>query len=115
LSEGEVLSLSKLHPNQHFTQPPPRYTEASLVKKMEELGIGRPSTYASVMSTLIDRNYVRVEKRQLIPESRGRLVTAFLKNYFLRYVKYDFTAQVEEKMDDISKGDVNWIKVLDDF
>ncbi|HCX10154.1 MAG TPA: DNA topoisomerase I, partial [Hyphomonas sp.] len=88
--------------SQHFTTPPPRFTEASLVKKLEELGIGRPSTYASTLSTLEDRDYVRIEKKQLIPEDKGRLVTAFLENFFRRYVEYDFTAGLEEKLDIIS-------------
>jgi DNA topoisomerase-1 len=115
LTEQEALDLSEITPNQHFTQPPPRYTEASLVKKMEELGIGRPSTYASVLSTLIDRKYVRFEKRQLVPETLGRLVTSFLKEYFLKYVEYDFTADLEEQLDDISEGKLDWQKVMADF
>ncbi|MCC7048559.1 MAG: topoisomerase DNA-binding C4 zinc finger domain-containing protein, partial [Alphaproteobacteria bacterium] len=100
---------------QHFTQPPPRYTEASLVKRLEELGIGRPSTYASIMQVLQDRNYVRLEKRRFIPEDRGRLVTAFLESFFERYVEYGFTAALEEKLDDISGDRVDWKAVLRDF
>ncbi|WP_179378849.1 type I DNA topoisomerase [Jannaschia marina] len=100
---------------QHFTQPPPRYTEATLVKKMEELGIGRPSTYASILSTIQDRGYVRKEGNRLFPEDQGRLVTAFLANYFRRYVSYDFTAGLEEELDDVSAGDKNYKDVLDRF
>ncbi|HVX81000.1 MAG TPA: type I DNA topoisomerase [Devosiaceae bacterium] len=100
---------------QHFTQPPPRYTEASLIKKMEELGIGRPSTYASTLSVLKDRNYVRLEKRALIPEDRGRLVTAFLESFFKRYVEYGFTARLEEQLDEISAGELDYKEVLRQF
>ncbi|USO01022.1 MAG: type I DNA topoisomerase [Alphaproteobacteria bacterium] len=101
--------------HQHFTQPPPRYSEASLVKKLEELGIGRPSTYASIISTLLERNYVRLEKKQFIPESRGRIVTAFLEHFFNKYVAYDFTANLEESLDEISRGEKAWLTVLGDF
>ncbi|WP_281826031.1 type I DNA topoisomerase [Jannaschia rubra] len=100
---------------QHFTQPPPRYTEATLVKKMEELGIGRPSTYASILSTIVDRGYVRKEGNRLFPEDQGRLVTAFLSNYFRRYVSYDFTAGLEEELDEVSAGDRDYRDVLDRF
>ncbi len=100
---------------QHFTQPPPRYTEASLVKKMEELGIGRPSTYASIISVLQDRDYVKLDAKRFIPEDRGRVVTAFLEQFFKRYVEYDFTAGLEEQLDDISGGNLDWKKVLGDF
>ena len=100
---------------QHFTEPPPRYTEATLVKKMEELGIGRPSTYASTLTVLRDREYVRLEKKRLIPEDKGRLVTAFLESFFERYVEYDFTADLEEKLDQISAGELDWKDVLRDF
>ena len=100
---------------QSFTQPPPRYTEATLVKKMEELGIGRPSTYASIVTTIQDREYVRKEQNRLIPEDKGRLVTAFLSNYFRRYVGYDFTADLEEQLDDVSAGNRNYKDVLDVF
>ncbi|MCB1496705.1 MAG: topoisomerase DNA-binding C4 zinc finger domain-containing protein, partial [Bauldia sp.] len=96
-------------------EPPPRYTEATLIKKMEELGIGRPSTYTSTLSVLRDRDYVRLEKRQLIPEDKGRLVTAFLSSFFKRYVEYDFTADLEEKLDKISNGDISWKDVLREF
>ncbi|WP_316014422.1 type I DNA topoisomerase [Roseobacter sp. HKCCA0434] len=100
---------------QHFTQPPPRYTEATLVKRMEELGIGRPSTYASIVTTIQDRDYVRKEKNRLIPEDKGRLVTAFLENFFRRYVSYDFTAKLEEDLDHVSAGDADWHKLLERF
>lgn len=115
LTEGEVAQAQEVTPNQHFTQPPPRYSEASLVKKLEELGIGRPSTYASIIQVLQDRDYVQLEKRQFIPEERGRLVTSFLTNFFKRYVEYDFTANLEEQLDDISNGNLAWKAVLTDF
>ena len=101
--------------DQHFTQPPPRFTEASLVKRLEELGIGRPSTYATILQVLQDREYVRLEKKRFIPEDRGRLVAAFLTSFFDRYVEYDFTAKLEEQLDDISGGRANWKDVLRDF
>jgi DNA topoisomerase-1 len=100
---------------QHFTQPPPRYTEATLVKKMEELGIGRPSTYASVITTIQDREYVRKEKNRLFPEDKGRIVTIFLLNFFRKYVGYEFTAELEEELDEISAGDLNYKAVLAKF
>ena len=100
---------------QHFTQPPPRYSEASLVKKMEELGIGRPSTYAAILQTLKDRDYVRLEKNRFIPEESGRLLTAFLERFFERYVSYDFTAHLEDELDDISGGRAEWQEVLEAF
>ncbi|WP_420404098.1 type I DNA topoisomerase [Nisaea sp.] len=115
MAEGEALAHDKTMPEQHFTQPPPRYSEASLVKKMEELGIGRPSTYASILQVLQDRNYVRLDKRRFIPEDRGRLVTTFLSNFFTRYVQYNFTAEMEDALDNIAEGTVAWKKVLQDF
>ena len=115
VAEGDPLSRAKTEPQQHFTQPPPRYTEASLVKKMEELGIGRPSTYASILQVLQDRDYVRLEKKRFVPEDRGRLVTTFLSNFFRRYVEYDFTAKLESQLDDISGGRIDWKTVLRDF
>ncbi len=115
LAAGNHADLVEAEPTQHFTQPPPRYTEASLVKKLEELGIGRPSTYASTLSTLEDRDYVRIEKKQLIPEDKGRLVTAFLENFFQRYVEYDFTAELEEQLDIISDGRLDWKAFLESF
>jgi DNA topoisomerase-1 len=115
LTKDDVVTLSDAKAEQHFTQPPPRYTEASLVKKMEELGIGRPSTYASTLKVLQDRDYVRLEKRRFLPEDRGRLVTAFLSNFFKRYVEYDFTADLENQLDEISDGQIDWKKVLREF
>jgi DNA topoisomerase-1 len=115
LREGDVPAKKKVEAEQHFTQPPPRYSEASLVKKMEELGIGRPSTYASIIQTLRDRDYVRSEKNRLVPEESGRLVTAFLERFFERYVSYDFTAHLEDELDDISGGRLDWQKVLEAF
>ncbi|MEE2688736.1 MAG: type I DNA topoisomerase [Pseudomonadota bacterium] len=115
MNEGEASDLQSVETEQHFTQPPARYSEASLVKKMEELGIGRPSTYASILKVLQDRNYVRLERRQFIPEDRGRLVTTFLTCFFERYVEYDFTAGLEQQLDDISGGRLNWKKVLREF
>ncbi|MDN5787323.1 type I DNA topoisomerase [Pseudorhodobacter sp.] len=100
---------------QHFTQPPPRYTEATLVKRMEELGIGRPSTYASILTTIVDRDYVRKDKNRLFPEDKGRLVTAFLSNYFPKYVEYDFTADLEGELDDVSAGERDYKEVLARF
>jgi len=115
MSERDPLKRQKVDASQHFTQPPPRYSEASLVKKMEELGIGRPSTYASILSVLQDRNYVKLEKRRFVPEDRGRLVTAFLVSFFEHYVDTGFTAGLEEKLDEISAGSLNWRQVMRDF
>ncbi|HEU0223444.1 MAG TPA: DNA topoisomerase, partial [Paracoccaceae bacterium] len=112
---GEAAEKRAVTPAQHFTQPPPRYTEATLVKRMEELGIGRPSTYASIVTTIQDRAYVRKDKGRLIPEDKGRLVTAFLESYFGKYVGYDFTAALEEDLDDISGGRKDWQAVLARF
>ncbi|WP_128515693.1 type I DNA topoisomerase [Tabrizicola thermarum] len=113
--QGEALDKGAVTPEQHFTQPPPRYTEATLVKRMEELGIGRPSTYASILTTIVDREYVRKEKNRLIPEDKGRLVTAFLANFFKRYVEYDFTADLEAELDDVSAGERDYKDVLARF
>jgi DNA topoisomerase-1 len=115
LREGDAPAKKSVHAEQHFTQPPPRYSEASLVKKMEELGIGRPSTYASILQTLKDRDYVRLEKNRFYPEESGRLLTAFLERFFERYVSYDFTAGLEDELDEISGGRANWQAVLDAF
>lgn len=115
INDREDLAREKIAATQHFTEPPPRYSEATLIKKMEELGIGRPSTYASTLTTLRDREYVVIEKRKLIPEAKGRLVTAFLENFFDRYVEYDFTASLEEKLDKISAGELAWKDVLREF
>ena len=109
LTKGEII------PEPHFTTPPPRFTEASLVKKLEELGIGRPSTYATIIAVLQERKYVRVEKLRFIPEDRGRIVTVFLENFFKKYVEYDFTAQMEEFLDDVSSGQMEWKKLLQGF
>jgi len=115
LTEGEGVAREKIEANQHFTQPPARYSEASLIRKMEELGIGRPSTYASVLSTLQDRQYVILEKRRFTPDSKGRVVTSFLESYFNRYVEYGFTAGLEEQLDQISSGELQWKDVLREF
>src|SRR5436190_2029945 len=115
MRRDERLARGTVAPRQHFTQPPPRYTEASLVKKLEELGIGRPSTYASILQVLQDRSYVRLEKRRFMPEDRGRLVTAFLTNFFERYVEYGFTADLENQLDDVSGGRIDWKEVLRNF
>jgi DNA topoisomerase-1 len=115
MSAGERLAKRSIAATQHFTEPPPRYSEASLVKRLEELGIGRPSTYASILQVLKDRKYVRLEKRRLFPEDRGRIVVAFLESFFAKYVEYDFTAGLEEKLDLISNNEIAWREVLRDF
>ena len=115
IDEGTAVQKGEIKPEQHMTTPPPRFTEASLVKKLEELGIGRPSTYASIIAVLQERNYVKVEKLRFIPENRGRIVTVFLENYFKRYVEYNFTAQMEEFLDDVSNGKMDWKKLLHGF
>jgi DNA topoisomerase-1 len=115
LREGDAPARKAVHAEQHFTQPPPRYSEASLVKKMEELGIGRPSTYAAILQTLKDREYVRVEKNRFFPEESGRLLTAFLERFFERYVSFDFTAGLEDELDEVSGGRANWKAVLEAF
>ena len=115
LDKGLSVDLLKSIPAQHFTQPPPRYTEASLVKKMEELGIGRPSTYAGIISVLQDRDYVKLESKRFLPQERGRIVTTFLRNFFSRYVEYDFTANLENELDRISAGNIDWKDVLRTF
>jgi DNA topoisomerase-1 len=115
LREGDAPAKTGVEATQHFTQPPPRYSEASLVKRLEELGIGRPSTYASILQTLKDREYVRVDKGRFVPEESGRLVTAFLERFFEKYVSYDYTAELEEELDDVSGGRLDWQKLLDEF
>jgi DNA topoisomerase-1 len=115
MREKEKLTRGAVNPNQHYTTPPPRYTEASLVKKLEELGIGRPSTYASILQVLQDRSYVRLEKRRFFPEDRGRLVTAFLTSFFERYIEYNFTADLENQLDDVSGGRIDWKELLRRF
>jgi DNA topoisomerase I len=115
MSAGENLAKRKIDATQHFTEPPPRYSEASLVKRMEELGIGRPSTYASILQVLKDRGYVRIDKKRLVPEDKGRVLTAFLESFFARYVEYDFTADLEEQLDRISNNEIAWRDLLRDF
>jgi DNA topoisomerase-1 len=115
MSESETMNRSAVTPEQHFTKPPPRYTEASLVRKMEELGIGRPSTYASILQVLQDRNYVTLEQRRFTPHDRGRMVTAFLSEFFERYVQYGFTADLEDQLDDVSNGEMQWQALLTEF
>ena len=115
MATGEKLHKREIDATQHFTEPPPRYSEASLVKRMEELGIGRPSTYASILQVLRDRGYVRLDKKRLVPEDKGRVLTAFLENFFARYVEYDFTANLEAQLDLIANNELAWKDVLRDF
>ena len=115
LKEGGAAKVEAIRTDQHFTEPPPRFSEATLVKKLEELGIGRPSTYASILTTLRDREYVRMDKNRFIPEDNGRLVTAFLEQFFTQWVEYDFTAALETRLDEVSAGDLDWKVVLRDF
>lgn len=115
LNRGEAVAVASAKSEQHHTEPPPRYSEASLVKKLEELGIGRPSTYAAILDKLRERNYVRTEKNRFIPDDRGRVVTAFLENFFRKYVEYDFTADLEEKLDLVSAGDLDWKALMREF
>ena len=115
VDEGAAAKVLTARADQHFTEPPPRYSEASLVKKMEELSIGRPSTYASILTVLRDRAYVKMDKNRFVPEDAGRLVTAFLEQFFARYVEYDFTAALEEKLDLVSAGELNWKALLREF
>ncbi|MBX3536334.1 MAG: type I DNA topoisomerase, partial [Chelatococcus sp.] len=115
MKAGESLEKREIRATQHFTEPPPRFTEASLVKRMEELGIGRPSTYAAVLAVLREREYVSLDKKRLVPDDKGRIVTAFLESFFRRYVEYDFTADLEEKLDKVSNHEIDWKAVLRDF
>ncbi|WP_428155698.1 type I DNA topoisomerase [Brevundimonas sp.] len=115
LKEGAKAKVDAIRTDQHFTEPPPRYSEATLVKKLEELGIGRPSTYASTLSTLRDREYVRVDKNRFYPEDKGRLVTAFLEQFFRKWVEYDFTAALETRLDEVSAGQLDWKLLLREF
>ena len=115
LSEGEKLTREQITPEQHFTQPPARFTEASLVKMLEEYGIGRPSTYASIMNTLVTRKYVRLEKRTFFPEDTGRIVTKLLTEHFSQYVDYDFTATLEEELDAVARGELAWTPLIKQF
>ncbi len=115
VAEGDLLKLEKLRPEQHFTEPPPRFTEASLVKTLEEFGIGRPSTYASIIATLRNREYVDMDGKRFIPTDVGRIVNGFLTDHFARYVDYDFTARLEDDLDAVSLGEKDWVPVLDEF
>ncbi len=115
MSESEILAKQSIEAAQHFTEPPPRFSEAALVKRMEELGIGRPSTYASILQVLQDRGYVRIDKKRLIPEDKGRVVVGFLESFFQKYVEYDFTAALEEQLDKVSNNELNWKTVLQNF
>jgi len=115
MSEGELLEKQAINSSQHFTEPPPRYSEAALVKRMEELGIGRPSTYASILQVLQDRGYVRIDKKRLMPEDKGRVVVGFLESFFQRYVEYDFTANLEEQLDRVANHEIDWKQVLQNF
>jgi DNA topoisomerase-1 len=115
VDQGATAKVAEARADQHFTEPPPRYSEASLVKRMEELGIGRPSTYASILTVLRDRSYVKMDKNRFVPEDAGRLVTAFLEQFFARYVEYDFTAGLEERLDLVSAGELDWKALLREF
>ena len=115
MAQGEALTRERIEASQHFTEPPPRFTEATLIKRMEELSIGRPSTYASTLAVLRDRDYVRIDKKRLVPEDKGRLVIAFLESFFARYVEFDFTAGLEERLDLVSNSELDWREVLRDF
>ncbi|MEJ1970777.1 MAG: type I DNA topoisomerase [Rhizomicrobium sp.] len=115
VAAGEAVTVANVVPAQHFTEPPPRYSEASLVRKLEELGIGRPSTYASILSVLRDRSYVRMDRGRFVPDDKGRLVTVFLELYFPRYVEYGFTADLEEQLDEVSDGKLAWKELLRNF
>ncbi|MGE3244734.1 MAG: type I DNA topoisomerase [Beijerinckiaceae bacterium] len=115
MAQGDALKRERIETGQHFTEPPPRFTEATLVKRMEELGIGRPSTYASTLAVLKDRDYIRIDKKRIVPQDKGRIVTAFLESFFSRYVEYDFTAGLEEKLDRVSNSEIDWKQVLREF
>ena len=115
MQEGEKIDLVEIHADQHFTEPPPRYTEASLVKSLEEFGIGRPSTYASIISTLVNREYVELESRRFTPTDIGRIVNGFLTDHFKKYVDYEFTANLEDELDAISRGEKDWVPLMKDF
>lgn len=115
LKQGEAVNVAEVKADQHFTEPPPRFSEASLVKKLEELGIGRPSTYAAILEKLRERNYVTMDKNRFVADDRGRILTAFMENFFSKYVEYDFTADLEEKLDEVSAGELPWKKLMRDF
>jgi DNA topoisomerase-1 len=115
MTEGDIVELQKIRLEQHFTEPPPRFSEASLVKTLEEYGIGRPSTYASIITTLLDREYVELESKRFHPTDVGRVVARFLTQHFAQYVDYDFTAQLEDSLDEISRGEKDWLPLMEDF
>ncbi len=115
VQQGDLLPLEAVKPEQHFTEPPARFTEASLVKALEERGIGRPSTYATIISTLLNRNYAELKGRALKPTDGGRVVSGFLTTNFTRYVDYDFTAHMEDELDEVSRGEREWVPVLEEF
>src|SRR5690606_29937693 len=115
LNEGETITLNKIHSDQHFTEPPPRFSEASLVKALEEYGIGRPSTYASIISTLQYREYVEMDNRRFIPTEVGKIVNTFLTSHFTQYVDYDFTARLEDELDAVSRGEKDWVPLMREF
>ena len=115
MKKGDTVDLLEIRPEQHFTEPPPRYSEASLVKSLEEHGIGRPSTYASIISTLQNREYVTLEKRRFFPTDVGRVVSKFLSNHFTKYVDYDFTANLEDELDAVSRGEKAWVPLMKEF
>ena len=115
MKQGEAVKVEDAKAEQHFTEPPPRFSEASLVKKLEELGIGRPSTYAAILEKLRERNYVRMDKNRFIADDRGRILTAFMENFFAKYVEYDFTADLEEKLDVVSAGNLAWKALMREF
>ena len=115
LNKGDSIKILEVEPKQHFTQPPPRFTEASLVKAMEELGIGRPSTYPTIISILQEREYVTLDKKRFMPEPKGRIVSAFLTGFFERYVEYSFTSDLENELDNISNGSQSFVEVLRNF
>ncbi|MDX1459597.1 MAG: DNA topoisomerase I [Xanthomonadales bacterium] len=115
ITEGDTVDVEAIHANQHFTEPPPRYSEASLVKALEEYGIGRPSTYASIISTLLRRHYVELDRRRFVPTDTGRVVERFLENHFNHYVDYEFTARLEDELDEVSRGETDWIPLLEKF
>ena len=115
MKEGDVVTLQEIRAEQHFTEPPPRYNDATLVKALEEYGIGRPSTYASIISTLQDRGYVEVDSKRFIPKDIGRIVNKFLTDHFTRYVDYGFTAHMEDELDEVSRGERQWVEVLEEF
>src|SRR5690606_15226831 len=115
VNEGDEVALEDVQSAQHFTEPPPRYSEATLVKALEELGIGRPSTYASIISTLRNREYVEMENRRFVPTDVGRVVNRFLTEHFSQYVDYDFTARMEDSLDAVSRGERDWVPLLEEF